>query len=576
MPKKRKKRKRSSKASQKKRSVNWRIKALFLVFILMSGAIIARLYFLQIVHGDYYAALARGQKTADERVIPRGKIYFADNAGEDRFIAATNKEAPLVYANPKEIKDERAVLSEVKKVIEIPEEDTDIILDRMRNKNLSYALIARGLSKEKGEEIDALKLPGVYTRTELARIYPAGSIASDLLGFLGFSGSKRSGQYGLEEFYDPALSGDTDSGFFFTDLFSPNIDESADLELSVDYGVQFAVEKKLETLVEELEAESASAIFMDPSTGAIIAMAIVPDFNPNNYNAVENISIFSNETTQAVYELGSVFKPITMAAAIDAGVITPKTVYEDTGKIEISGYTIRNSDGKAYENQTMTEALEKSLNTGAIFAQQEVGKKKFREYLENFQLDKVTGVDLPGEVPGNIENVKNTNRDINFATASFGQGISFSPLRFLASMAAIANEGKIMRPYVVDKINYSDKSISTDPEVMAQPINSLTASRITAMMVSVVENGYGEKAKVPGYTVAGKTGTAQVPNPDGPGYSDKTIHSFVGFAPAYNPKFIGIVKVDNPQNIKFSADSVTPAFGDLASFILQYYKIPPQ
>ena len=203
-------------------------------------------------------------------------------------------------------------------------------------------------------------------------------------------------------------------------------------------------------------------------------------------------------------------------------------------------------------------------------------KKKFREYLEGFELDEPTGIDLPGEVPGNIENVKNTNRDINFATASFGQGISFSPLRFLASMGAIANEGKIMRPYIVKSINYKEKTIDTKSEVMAQPISAITASRVTAMMVSVVENGYGEKAQVPGYTVAGKTGTAQVPNEDGAGYSDKTIHSFVGFAPAYNPKFIGIVKLDNPQGINFSADSVTPVFGDMASFILQYYKIPPQ
>jgi len=224
----------------------------------------------------------------------------------------------------------------------------------------------------------------------------------------------------------------------------------------------------------------------------------------------------------------------------------------------------------------MTEVLEKSLNTGAIFAQQELGKKKFREYLEAFQFDQTTGIDLPAEAEGDIRNIQNSNRDINFATAAFGQGIAMTPLRLLTSLSAIANGGTIVRPYIVRKIIHDDAETVTETEIVARPISSTTASRVTAMMVSVVDNGFGRKAGVPGYAVAGKTGTAQIPNIDTPGYSDKTIHSFVGFAPAYNPRFIGIIKVDEPNNIRFAADSVAPVFGEIASFLLQYYKIPPQ
>ena len=336
------------------------------------------------------------------------------------------------------------------------------------------------------------------------------------------------------------------------------------------------VERKLQELLENLDADLASAIFMNPRTGEILAMAQRPGFDPNNYSDVENINVFKNNLVQSVYELGSVFKPITMAAAIDAGVITPQTVYNDTGSVRIGGYTISNFDGKARNLQTMTEVLEKSLNTGAIFAQQQLGKKKFRDYLEAFQFDKLTGIDILGEVAGNMQSIKTANRDIDFATSSFGQGISFSPLRFLTSVAAIANEGKIMRPFLVKKVIKDGQEISTEPKVLAQPVTSLTASRVAAMMVSVVDNSFDRKAAVPGYSVAGKTGTAQIPNKDSSGYSDQTIHSIVGFAPAYDPVFIGIIKVDNPHGIRFAADSVTPTFREIASFILQYYKVPPQ
>ncbi|MEX2145212.1 MAG: penicillin-binding protein 2 [Candidatus Spechtbacterales bacterium] len=556
----------------------WRTKALFIVFLIISVAMLNRLYFLQIVRGDYYSALALGQNIKVENLPPRGNIYFQDKAGESRFLAAANKEVPFIYANPAEIEDEENVLSILEGFIEFEEKERGVILSRLFNKSSSYALIKKNITEEQAKTITELKIKGVYVKYESTRLYPAGQIASHVLGFLGFEGDKRTGQYGVEESYEAILSGNPTNKFSLTGLFSDSVFENSpsDIELTIDYGAQFVVEKKLAELVSKLSADSATAIFMDPKTGAIIVMANYPEFDPNTYNKTEDLSIFNNLAVQSVFEPGSSFKPITISAAMDGGAVTSQTTYEDTGSVSLSGYTIRNSDNQAHGIQTMTQVLEKSLNTGVIFAQQELGKKGFREYLENFGLDEKTQIDLPGEAENNMDNIKNTNRDINFATASFGQGISLTPMRLLASISAIANNGVIMKPYVVKRITNGVRYADTEPKEMANPISSMTASRLTTMMVSVVDNGFGSKAAVPGYSIAGKTGTAQVPDKEGSGYSSDTIHSFVGFAPAYNPQFAGIIKVDNPRGINFAADSIAPVFGELASFLLQYYKIPPQ
>ena len=522
-------------------------------------------------------ALALGRDVKAEIAPSRGNIYFQDKAGESHFLAATNKEVPLVYANPGEIDDEERILNTLAGIVDI-EEEKDTVLSRLLDKNRSYALIKRNISEHEADIIIKLELKGVYVKYESTRIYPAEAVASHVLGFLGFSGDKRVGQYGTEEFHEDTLSGNLSGNFTLKSLFSDSIfkDSPSDVELTVDYGIQFVVEKKLAETVERLGASSGTAIFMDPKTGAIIAMANFPEFNPNTYGEVKDVGIFSNRAMQGAYEPGSAFKPITVAAGLDAGVITPETIYNDTGRVQIGTYTIQNFDKSSRGQQTMTQALENSLNTGMVFIQESLGKKKFREYVEAFQIDNYTGIDLPGENRGSVANIKNTNIDINYATASFGQGLSLTPLRLLTAISAIANNGVMMKPYITEKIKKGPLEIVTKPEEIARPISSITASKVTAMMVSTVKNGYDKKVSVPGYTVAGKTGTAQVPDKDGSGYSDDTIHTFVGFAPAYDPKFVGIIRVDNVRGINFASDSIAPVFGDMASFILQYYQVPPQ
>lgn len=561
---------------------HWRIYILFGIVCLAAGGIVARLFLLQVVRADYYAALAYAQHLNIKEEAPiRGEIYFQDKlnaedaiAGVPYFKAVINEEMPFVYASPREIEDAAETAGVLAPILQMGKEELEQKLSR---KESAYAPLARQISDEKIQSVEGVELKGIYIAQERVRRYPANSLAAHVLGFLGFSGDERVGQYGIEGYYNDELRGKkgvSDIGFF--DFSSDQYyEDGANLELSIDYNIQFIVEKKLQEAVERWGAESGSAIFMNPKTGEILAMANVPAFNPNTYGETPDINRFINNAIQGVFEPGSVMKPITLAAAIDAGAVNPNTAYNDTGEVRIGGYTIRNSDLKAHGETTMTQVLEKSLNTGAVFAQQTLGKEQFRSYLYKFRLNERTGIDLPGEVPGNLGDLATTNRDINFATASFGQGIAVSRIGFLDAFSALANNGAMMKPRVVKairKVNGSEEEIKS--EQLASPISASTASKVTAMLINAVEAGYGKRAGVPGYKVAGKTGTAQVPNENGDGYSDKTIHSFAGYAPAFAPVFVGIVSLDNPKGVRFAESSATPVFGEIASYILNYYQVP--
>ena len=304
-------------------------------------------------------------------------------------------------------------------------------------------------------------------------------------------------------------------------------------------------------------------IVADPKTGKILAMASYPTFDPNTYGEFE-IGSFLNPSVQSVYEPGSIFKVITMASALDAGKITPDTTFYDSGELTLNEHTIRNWDLKSYGTVTMTNVIEKSLNTGAAFAQRQLGDENFYEYLKKFGFKDQTQIDLPGEVTGSLSPLENDVRPINFATASFGQGISTSHIRLLMAISAIANGGDVMRPYV----NVENKS-----QKMSRAISKDAARQTVDMMVSAVDKA--TIAKISGYTVAGKTGTAQVPKANGGGYTDEVINTYVGFAPAYDPEFIILVRLDKPYGAPLAGLTVVPTFRDLAQYVINYYNIPP-
>jgi cell division protein FtsI/penicillin-binding protein 2 len=565
---------------------SWRFYTLVFFIGLVFAIIIFRLFSLQVLKHSFYRALANNQHQIFQTIYPfRGEIFMRDrytdaDSRSMLFPVAINKDLWMVYAVPKDIEEKEETVKKLSPLLEV---DEDVLEQRINKPDDPYEPLKNKVDEETAQKIKELNLKGIHLKTEGWRYFPANELACHLMGFVGFEGDQRIGRYGIEEYYEKELSGK--SGFVEAKIDSlgelisigdrvlREAKDGADLILTIDPNVQFFVEEKLKETIENLQATGGVIIVMETKTGAIKAMASWPGFDLNKYNEVEDINLFLNPAVQGRFEPGSIFKPITVAAALDKGVITPRATYEDKGKVEISGHILKNAHEETEGIQTMTQVLEKSLNTGAVFIQQRLGKDDFKKYVEKFGFDDKTGIDLTGEIRGDISNLRK-KKDLEYATAAFGQGIAITPIQLISALSAIGNDGILLRPYVVEKIIFSEgEEKITEPKEIRRVISSDTASRLTAMLVSVVKNGYGKKAGVSGYLIAGKTGTAQIPEPGG--YSEETIHCFGGFLPALDPYFAILIKIDRPQEIRFAADSIAPVFSQVAEYILNYYEIPP-
>jgi len=442
------------------------------------------------------------------------------------------------------------------------------------------------LDKEKKE----LVIDGIGFAMKPYRFYPEGSVGANLLGFVSYVNNEQRGSYGLEGFFDQELYGKTGSIKAERDAAGKVViidnkeysspQDGSDIILTIDRSIQFAVCEKLNKAVLKHGADGGSVIVMEPKTGAILAMCSYPDFDPNNFQAIKDIKVFNNNAIFSQYEPGSIFKVITMAMGLDQKKVTPQTTYNDTGNLKIANYNIENSDHKANGVQTMTQVLEKSLNTGVVFVMRSIGSDVFGKYVKDFGFGEKTGIELEGEGKGDIKNIINEkkNKELVSATASFGQGIAVTPLQITSAFAAIANNGILMKPYVVKEIVRNDGTkIVSQPKEIKQVVSEKSATILGGMMVNVVENGHGKKAGVKGYYVAGKTGTAQVPRKDGRGYQvGAHIGSFAGFAPADDPQFVMLVRIDNPRDVEWAESSAAPLFGEIAEFILNYWQVPKE
>ncbi|XOU94672.1 MAG: peptidoglycan D,D-transpeptidase FtsI family protein [Candidatus Kerfeldbacteria bacterium] len=567
-----------------------RIDIVFAVIFVFAAIIIVRLADIQIFQHSFYEALAADQHELHEKLSPeRGDILVRDKDDSEKlFPLATNKTLYFVYAEPKRIEDPDDVADKLFTLLEIEEdEEKEEILNRLKKEDDLYEPIKRQVTEEVILELDKLEMTGIKYQEEYERLYPENNFGSHILGFLGNSGDAKIGQYGLEEYWETELAGE--AGYLQAEkdargrwiTFGTKLLEEAkdgdDLVLTIDRSVQYEACKQLNETVSRHGADGGSVVIIDPSTGGILAMCGAPDFDPNNYGEVEDANTYINPATFYIYEPGSIFKSITMAAALDQGAVTPTTTYNDTGSVEIGKYTIRNSDGKANGINTMTEVLEKSLNTGVIFAVRTIGPEIFEDYVKRFGFGQKYGIELNSEAQGNIKNLAK-HQDIYMATGSYGQGLSVTPLQMTNAYAAIANGGRLMEPFIVDEVINSDGfSTKTEPKVIRQVIKEQTATTLGAMLVNVVRNGHGGRAGVDGYYVAGKTGTAQIPSQTGPGYDpDFTIGSFCGFAPVDNPIFAMCVKIDKPRTVQWAESTAAPLFGELAQFMLNYYGVPPE
>ena len=557
------------------------------VIFLCFGVIIFRLFFLQITKHSYYKAQADNQQQRFQLIYPaRGEIFMRDRNTEDSgsflFPVAINKDFWNISIVPKEVQEKEETVKMLSSLLGINEET---LRERINKENDPYEPLKSKVETALVEKVKALNIRGIILKKEGGRYYPNNELICHLIGFLGMDEDIRIGRYGVEGYYEKELMGKIGRVEAKKDSFGQIIsvggsvieesEDGADLILTIDPNVSSFIEEKLAATIKKLDATKGTIIVMEVKTGAIRAMSSWPGFDPNKYNEVRDNGLFLNSAITETFEPGSIFKPITMSSALDAGVITPNTTYEDKGYAEVSGVIIKNALDRAEGAQTMTEVIEKSLNSGAIFAQQKLGKDGFKKYVERFGFGEKTGIDLGGEEKGNVSNLKKKN-DVDYATMAFGQGIAVTPIQLVAAIGAIANDGVLLRPYILERIKYKNgEEKITKTKKIRRVISSDAASRMTAMMVSAVKNGYSKKAGVEGYSIAGKTGTAQIPDPIKGDYSEETIHTFVEFFPAFNPRFVILIKVDKPKGINFSSDSITPLAKELAEYILNYYEIPP-
>jgi len=540
-----------------------RVKFIIAIFFLIYAGILARLYYLQILKNNYYLARAQLQyeNTVFEKGL-RGSIYFRDK-NNDLILAATNKNFPIIYAVPSEIKDASETIFHLKEFINFSSQKLEDLKKFLSNKKSQYALILRKAPEEVVSKIKELNISGIYINNLPERYYPFNNLASHVLGYVGEDENDigESGKYGIEKKYDDKLKGESgkiqDNKIF-------NSKSGEDIILTIDPNIQREAERILSSLVVNQKAKSGLFIVQEPKTGKILAMGAVPNFDPNNYSKYD-VSNFLNPAISKVYEPGSIFKVITMASGIDAKKFTPETEVFDSGSLILNGKKIQNWDKKSHGKVTMTQVIENSINVGAAQAQMKIGREIFLNYLKKFGFNTLTGIDLPGEVVGSLKSLLDPKApDINYATASFGQGVSVTPIELITAIGAIANGGNLMRPYL---------NAANEPQVITRVISTSTAEAVTQMMVSAVDKA--KVAKIKGYSIAGKTGTAQVPDLKNGGYKESYIHTYVGFGPTKDPRFIILIRIDEPEGAQLAGLTVVPAFRELAQFILNYYNIPP-
>lgn len=562
---------------------NWRIYGLAFFILFVAVCILGKLYVLQIGRYSTYVALAENQhNSTTEIAAKRGEIFLQDE--NDLYPIAVNRELQMAYAVPKEMQDADEAASRLAEMLEL---DKEFLKEKLSDRNDMFEIIKHKLSDDEVQRIRDAKIAGVYLMPESFRYYPAGELAAQVIGFVGSDGDQQRGMYGIEAYWEKELRGESgmrhqesDSRGRWIPVSDRNVQETKDgpdIILTINHTVQFEVEKILKQAMEKFGADSATAVVMEPETGKILALANQPSFNPNDFSLVEDISLFNNPAVSQPYEVGSVFKSFTEAIGIDDGKINAGTTYSDTGVVKEAGYEIHNSDMKANGTQTMTEVLEKSLNTGVIYIEKLVGNRTFADYVERFGFGEKSGIDIPGEVPGNTKNLSNPRITINFFTAAFGQGISITPIQLAAGYAALANKGILMKPQIIDKFRYSDGYIEeVKPQEVRQVVSENTASQVSEMLRSVVTNGHGKRADVPGYLVGGKTGTAQVAKSGAKGYEEgMNIGSFAGYAPTNDPQFVVLVKIVNPKGVQWAESSAAPTFGQIMKFLLEYYKVKP-
>lgn len=560
---------------------SWRLYALAAIATGCLIVLIAKLFFLQVVQYDYYRTLATKEHWRRE-VVPARRGTIRDSAGQPLAVSVHYES---LYANTTQISDPVKVAESLAPIISEP---ATKIEEKLEQKSNAPTLLKRGLPADVADRVRALRLWSVYLEPEPIRSHPFGRSAAQLLGVTGVDGK---GLSGLELAYEDDLAGkpgwvlaERDTGgdeiAFGPRESEPPVD-GADIVLTIDPVVQRLAERELDAAIKQHAAAGGTVIVLDPRTGAILAMASRPtfDFDAPDLFSESNTRLFRVPAIQDLYEPGSVFKIVTMAAALDAKVVTPTTTFQNEGSFSYAGGVVRNAVFRPPGPESMTQTLQRSSNIGAAYAATQLGAERFYQYVTSFGFGHPTGVGLPGESPGLARTPGMEGWYLfDLATNSFGQGISVTPLQMVTAVAAVANGGTLMKPFVVREIIGPSTRRTFTPVVVRQVIRADTARTLTDMLVEVVETvegGQPRLSKVVGYRLAGKTGTAEIPTDQG--YAPNvTVASFAGFGPADSPRFVILVKIDRPKDTPWGETVAAPVFRNIARELLVYYRIPPQ
>lgn len=613
-----------------------RLKIVRWIFLSLICLVVLRLFFWQVISHDSLIAKAEDQRIIKKEVVaPRGTILFSDRTS----ILAGSEPAFSLFLQPKTIDleltkkftDSRKTdlttsqpTSDLKNYIELYKRDLSKKLggflaqedlkqiestgaatltseDRDKtvkteeedvykklNEPLYWISLNRKIDLATKQTLEKMNLDGLGFDETSLRFYPEGSSSAHLLGFVASdSYGEEVGYFGLEGFYNGELKGKKGTltqekdamglPILIGKFLVQDAKDGKTLVLNIDRTIQHIAEEKLKEGIQKYGAKGASAIVMDPKTGKILAMASFPSYDP--LRAFEYPKEYHrNPITADSYEPGSTFKVLVMAAAINEGLVTPDTICDVcSGPLSISGFTIKTWNNKYQENSTMTDTIIHSDNTGMVFAGRKLGIDKMYEYITNYGFGKATKVDLQDESSPPLRE-KNKWKEIDLATASFGQGISVTPLQLITAVSTIANGGKLMEPQVVAEVREGEKIHTVKPRMITQPLKEETTEQLKQMMVQAVDKGesqfYKKSAGLQNYSIAGKTGTAQIAVA---GHYDatKTVASFVGFAPADDPKFIMLVRYDQPASSIYGADTAAPTFFGIAKELFTYYGIAP-
>lgn len=560
-----------------------RIRIISAAVIFLMVVLIVRLYFIQIIHGaSYLDAGERQYVHTVQNLFARGNIYFSTKDG-DTVSAATIKSGYLLAIDPTHISNAEEVYTKLNDIIPI---DHNLFIERSSKIDKTYQEIEKEVSIENAKKIEVLKLSGVKLYRTQWRYYPALSVAARTIGFVGYYDDTLVGKYGLERYYEDVLTRDNErlSVNFFAELFSNLGDivfdsadsRAGDIITSIEPTVARTLDRVLEGVQTQYESKLTGGIIINPKTGEIFALNLLPSFDPNNRAGVP-IEAFKNPLIENLYEFGSIIKPLTVAAGIDAGVIVPSSTYFDAGYITLSEYTIRNYDGRGRGTVSMQEVLNQSLNTGAAHVASLLGKERFRKYFYALKIGSETGIDLPNEAQGLVKNLESP-REVEYATASFGQGIAVTPIAAVRALSTLANGGVLVTPHLARSIEYESGKVHTVGFAEGDRVFSeKTSEDITRMLVKVVDVALkGGTVKNNHYTIAAKTGTAQIADPENGGYfEDKYLHSFFGYFPAYDPQFLIFLYTVEPKGVRYASETLTAPFMELVDYLINYYSIAP-